>query len=128
MWGDIVIAFLLAFITAYVVTPYTIRFSKKIGALDLPKSKRKIHKNAMPRLRWTCCNCRLYIVYNLFNICNVNRKNNFTCRIRKLFTKINWFLCWFSCFRDLLLYRWLEGNPSICKTYWASYCSYYCNL
>ena len=50
MWGNIAIAFLLAFITAYVVTPYTIRLSKKIGALDLPKEKRKIHKNAMPRL------------------------------------------------------------------------------
>lgn len=50
MWGDIAIAFLLAFITAYVITPYTIRFAKKIGALDLPKDKRKIHDHAMPRL------------------------------------------------------------------------------
>lgn len=50
MWGDIAIAFLLAFITAYVITPYTIRFAKKIGALDLPKSKRKIHDRPMPRL------------------------------------------------------------------------------
>lgn len=50
MWGDIAIAFLLAFATAYVVTPYTIRLSKKIGALDIPIEKRKIHKNAMPRL------------------------------------------------------------------------------
>jgi len=50
MWGNIAIAFLLAFITAYVLTPYTIRFARKIGALDLPKDKRKIHKNAMPRL------------------------------------------------------------------------------
>ena len=49
MWGDIAIAFLLAFITAYVVTPYTIRFAKKIGALDMPK-KRKIHTKPMPRL------------------------------------------------------------------------------
>ena len=50
MWGDIAIAFLLAFITAYVITPYTIRLSKKIGALDVPKEKRKIHHGAMPRL------------------------------------------------------------------------------
>lgn len=50
MWGDIAIAFLLAFITAYVITPYTIRLSKKIGALDVPIEKRKIHKNAIPRL------------------------------------------------------------------------------
>lgn len=50
MWGDISIAFLLAFITAYVITPYTIRFARKIGALDIPKNARKIHKEAMPRL------------------------------------------------------------------------------
>ena len=50
MWGDIAVAFLLAFITAYVITPYTIRFAKKIGALDMPKESRKIHKKPMPRL------------------------------------------------------------------------------
>ena len=50
MWGDIAVAFLLAFITAYVVTPYTIRLAKKVGALDIPKEKRKIHKKPMPRL------------------------------------------------------------------------------
>ena len=50
MWGDMAVAFLLAFITAYVCTPYTIRFAKKIGALDIPKESRKIHKKPMPRL------------------------------------------------------------------------------
>jgi len=50
MWGDIAIAFMLAFITAYVITPYTIRLAKKIGAVDVPKDKRKIHENSTPRL------------------------------------------------------------------------------
>lgn len=50
MWGDVAIAFLLAFITAYVITPYTIRLAKKIGALDIPKESRKIHDKPMPRL------------------------------------------------------------------------------
>ncbi len=50
MWGDIAIAFLLAFITTYVGTPYTIRLARKIGAIDVPKDKRKIHKYAKPRL------------------------------------------------------------------------------
>lgn len=50
MWGDISVAFLLAFISAYVITPYTIRFARKIGALDIPKETRKIHKKPMPRL------------------------------------------------------------------------------
>ena len=50
MWGDIAIAFMLALITSYVMTPYTIRLSNKIGALDVPKEERKIHKNPIPRL------------------------------------------------------------------------------
>lgn len=50
MWGDIAIAFLLAFITSYVATPYTIRLAKRIGAIDKPTEDRKIHKGAIPRL------------------------------------------------------------------------------
>ena len=50
MWGDIAIAFLLAFITSFVVTPYTIRLTKKIGAVDIPTETRKIHQKATPRL------------------------------------------------------------------------------
>lgn len=50
MWGDIAIAFLLAFITSFVATPYTIRLAKKIGAVDVPKEERKIHKTVIPRL------------------------------------------------------------------------------
>ena len=50
MWGDIAIAFLLAFITAFVVTPYTIKLAKKVGAIDLPKDERRINKKPMPRL------------------------------------------------------------------------------
>lgn len=50
MWGDIAITFLLAFITAYVFTPYTVRLARKVKALDIPKDKRKVHKKIMPRL------------------------------------------------------------------------------
>lgn len=49
MWGDIAIAFLLAFITAFVATPYTIRLAKKVGAVDVPNDRR-INKKTMPRL------------------------------------------------------------------------------
>ena len=50
MWGDIAIAFLLAFITTFVVTPYTIKLAKKVGAVDSPKDERRINKKVMPRL------------------------------------------------------------------------------
>ena len=48
-WGDIAIAFLLAFITSFVLTPYTIRIAKKIGAMDIPKDNRRMHNKAMPK-------------------------------------------------------------------------------
>lgn len=51
MWSDIFIAFMIAFLVSYVVTPYTVRLAKKVGALDNPKtSSRKIHKKITPRL------------------------------------------------------------------------------
>lgn len=49
MWGDIAIAFLLAFIASFVLTPYTIKIAKKIGAVDVPKDDRRMHKKAMPK-------------------------------------------------------------------------------
>ncbi len=49
MWGDIAIAFLLAFIVAFMATPYTIKIAEKIGAVDIPKDKRRMHKKAMPK-------------------------------------------------------------------------------
>ncbi len=49
MWGDIAIAFLLATITAFVVTPYTIKLAKKVGAIDYP-SDRRVNKKPVPRI------------------------------------------------------------------------------
>jgi len=50
MWGDIVIAFTIAFLTTFMTTPYTIRLAKKIGAVDTPKDVRRINKITMTRL------------------------------------------------------------------------------
>ena len=50
MWGDIAIAFVLAFITTFVITPYTIKLARKLGALDTPKDARRVNKVTMPRL------------------------------------------------------------------------------
>lgn len=49
MWGDIAIAFLLAFITAFVITPHTMRLAKRVGAIDIPNDRR-VNKKPMPRL------------------------------------------------------------------------------
>ena len=49
MWGDIAIAFLLAFIVTFMATPYTIKIANKVGAVDVPKDQRRMHKKAMPK-------------------------------------------------------------------------------
>ena len=49
MWGDIAIAFILAFVVTLVTTPYTIKIAKKVGAIDIPQDKRRMHKKSMPK-------------------------------------------------------------------------------
>ena len=70
MWGDIAIAFLLAFITTFVLTPYTIRLAKKVGALDVP-DKRKINTKAMPRLGGIAviCGFIISVLYLVISTC-----------------------------------------------------------
>ena len=66
MWGDIAIAFLLAFITTFVVTPHTMRLAKKVGAIDIPNDRR-VNNNTMPRLGRRGSNCWIFGFCNLFN-------------------------------------------------------------
>ncbi|MBQ2835645.1 MAG: undecaprenyl/decaprenyl-phosphate alpha-N-acetylglucosaminyl 1-phosphate transferase [Clostridia bacterium] len=49
MWGNIAIAFILAFIISFMATPYTIKIANKIGAVDIPKDKRRMHTKKMPK-------------------------------------------------------------------------------
>ena len=49
MWGNIAIAFILAFIVSFMLTPYTIKIADKIGAVDIPKDKRRMHTRKMPK-------------------------------------------------------------------------------
>ena len=72
MWGDIAIAFLLAFITAFMVTPNTIKLAKKVGAVDVPKDERRMHKKPMPKLRRIGSNCRIFS----FNYLSINNNDN----------------------------------------------------
>ena len=65
MWGDIAIAFLLAFITAFVLTPYTMRLAKKVGAIDIPNDRR-VNKKPMPRLGRYSSYMWIYNFYYLF--------------------------------------------------------------
>lgn len=63
MWGDIAIAFLLAFITAFMLTPYSIIMARKVGAVDVPKDSRRMHTKAMPKLGGVAVICGFIISF-----------------------------------------------------------------
>lgn len=67
MWGDIAIAFMIAFMTAFMMTPQTIRLAKRLGAVDYPEDERRINKITMPRLGGLAviCGFIISIVYLL---------------------------------------------------------------
>lgn len=45
-----VLAFILAMLVSYWLTPFVIRLAYKIGAIDVPKDNRRVHKKPIPRL------------------------------------------------------------------------------
>ena len=49
MWGNIAIAFILAFVVTFVTTPYTIKIAKKVGAVSDESEKRRAHNKSMPK-------------------------------------------------------------------------------
>lgn len=46
----VIFAFVVALIVAYATTPLTIKLAFKIGALDVPKDSRRMHKKPTPRI------------------------------------------------------------------------------
>jgi len=66
MWGDIAIAFTIAFLATFMATPYTIKLAKKLGAVDTPRDERRVNKVTMTRLGRTSCYIRLYNICYIF--------------------------------------------------------------
>ena len=81
MWGDIVIAFLIAFLASFMATPHTIKLARKLGAVDTPKDDRRINKVTMPRLGGLAVILgfvlsTLYLLISLSVESNINLEDN----------------------------------------------------
>ena len=94
MWGDIVIAFLLAFITAFVMTPHTMRWAKKVGAIDMPNDRR-VNKKPMPRYGglaviagFFISAIYLLIIMNFENTINIFEADRYWLKLFGFFTGI----------------------------------------
>ena len=95
MWGDVAIAFLLAFIVAFMATPYTIKFAHKVGAVDVPKDERRMHKKAMPKfggpaviLGFLVSVVYLLIVMSMENTINLFGPENYGMKLLGMFLGI----------------------------------------
>lgn len=78
MWGNIAIAFILAFVVTFVTTPYTIKLAKKVGAVSEEKDGRRAHRKTMPKfggpaviLGFIVSTVYLLIVMNMENSINL---------------------------------------------------------
>ncbi|WP_293398004.1 glycosyltransferase family 4 protein [Peptoclostridium sp.] len=47
---NVFLSFGVAFAVSYLLTPYVIRLAHKVGAIDVPKDDRRVHKKPVPRL------------------------------------------------------------------------------
>lgn len=95
MWGDVAIAFLLAFIVAFMATPYTIKIAHKVGAVDVPKDERRMHKKAIPKfggpaviLGFLVSAIYLIIVMSMENTINLFSSENYGMKLLGMFLGI----------------------------------------
>ena len=49
-YASMIFAFIISFIFTFATTPVVRRFAYKIGAVDIPKDKRRVHKRPTPRI------------------------------------------------------------------------------
>ena len=49
-YANMIFAFVIAFIFTFATTPLVRRFAYKIGAVDIPRDKRRVHKRPTPRI------------------------------------------------------------------------------
>ena len=45
-----IVTFVLSAVISYFVTPLVIKLAYRIGAIDVPKDNRRVHKKPIPRL------------------------------------------------------------------------------
>lgn len=57
LWKLMAETFFVALIAAVAVTPFAIWIAPKIGAMDIPKDNRRMHKKAMPRFGGIANSC-----------------------------------------------------------------------
>ena len=113
MIGDIAIAFMLAVITAFVLTPYTIRFAKYVGAVDIPNDRR-VNKKPMPRLGGIGVICG-FLLSTAFLVVTTATEGKIDFFADNLYIKLIGFLCGIILLAIVTLIDDIKGIKPIVK-------------
>jgi len=88
MWGNIAIAFMIAYMVAFMTTPYTIKIANKIGIIDKPKDKRRMHTRTIPKfggpaiiVGFIVSTIYLLIVMSIENSIDLFTKENYAIKL-----------------------------------------------
>ena len=114
MWGDIAIAFVLAFITSYMCTPRTIQIAKKLGAVDSPKDKRRINKVVMPRLGGLAVITGFFVAI-IFLLVVMSIEKNIDLNQGEWYKKIGGFIAGSAIIISVCFYDDVHGAKAIIK-------------
>ena len=101
--GDIAIAFLLAFITSFVMVPYTIKLAKKVGAIDYP-SDRRVNKRPVPRIGGIAVIAG-FLVSAIYLIITMAIEGNLDLNVKKLQNETTWIFAWNNSFEHICICR-----------------------
>lgn len=128
MWGDIAIAFLLAFIVAFMATPYTIKIAQKIGAVDVPKDQRRMHKKAMPKFGGPAVILGFLVsVIYIISVLSIEHSIDLFGEDAYGMKLLGMFLRNFSNIYNLYS-RWYYNDKANSKTGWAITCCNSCSI
>jgi len=61
--GELIKIFLAAFLACLIATPIAIKLAPKIGAMDIPKDNRRMHKHPIPRFGGIAMYCGILVAF-----------------------------------------------------------------
>ena len=77
MYAEVAIAFIFACITSYILVPRFIKVAHKVGAIDVPKDNRRMHKRPIPKFGGPAVICGFLVasIY-LFIVATIKKQIN----------------------------------------------------
>ncbi len=85
IWLELLLALAVAFVLSFAATPIVKSFARIVGAMDVPKDSRRMHKTPIPRMGGLA----IFFGFTDFNMLEAPKFTGFSIRIRLAFLSGN---------------------------------------